>query len=139
MSLIKSNLPGWPVVTDFFDDDWFKNRFPAADWTPAVNVVENEDNYEIEVAAPGIKKNEFDVTVENRVLTISGKTEKEDEEKDKNYTRKEFSSRSFKRSFTLPDNLQEDSIEATYEDGILRIMLAKAEVDMPRKKQVSIQ
>ncbi|MEQ6118475.1 Hsp20/alpha crystallin family protein [Reichenbachiella sp. MALMAid0571] len=139
MTLIKSKLPDWTSLTDFFDDDWLKNRFKHSDWAPAVNVVDNEKDYEIEVAAPGLKKEDFNVTVENGILTVSGKTEKEEEEKDKNYTRKEFSSKSFVKNFTLPDNIEEDSVVAKYQDGVLSLVLNKSKKELPQKKEVKIK
>ncbi len=136
MTLVKYN---WPNLSDFFDDDWLKSRISNSDWSPAINVVDNEQNYEVEVAAPGLKKEDFKVSVENRVLTVSGKTEKEEEEKKKNYTRKEFSSKSFSRSFTLPENIEEDSIEAKYGEGVLKLTLKKSQKELPPKKEVAIQ
>ena len=121
-------------MSDFFDNDFFDRKFTNGDWIPAVNVIENDANYKIEVLAPGLKKDEFSVQVENGMLHVSGKTEKESEEKEKNYTRKEFSSRSFSKSFTLPDNANEDAIEAVYEDGILHLTLAKSEKKLPPKR-----
>ena len=138
MALIKSKFPGFTHLTDFFDDDWLKSRFTNGDWIPAVNVIDNESNYEVEMAAPGFKKEDFNVTVENGVLSVSAKTEKEEEEKNKNYTRKEFSSKSFMKSFTLPENT-EDDVTAKYEDGVLRLVLAKSEVTKPPKKEVVIE
>lgn len=138
MTLIKSKLPEWTSLTDFFDDDWLKSRFSNGDWSPAVNVVDNEKNYEIEVAAPGLKKKDFNVTVENGILTISGKTEKEEEEKKKNYTRKEFTSRSFSKSFTLPEDVEEEDVVAKYEDGILKLNLNKSVKELPAKKEVKV-
>jgi len=65
MSLIKYN---WPALSDFFGDDWLSNRFVSGEWAQAVNVVDNEGNYEIEVAAPGFKKDDFSVAIENGIL-----------------------------------------------------------------------
>lgn len=135
MSLIKHN---WPALSDFFDDDWMKTRFTNGDRLPAVNVVDNKDNYEIEVAAPGLKKEDFTVSIENGVLTISGKTEKEEEEKKKNYTRKEFSSMSFTKSFTLPENVEQEGVEAKCKEGVLKLTLKKTEKALPAKKEVAI-
>lgn len=137
MSLIKRDFPMLTNLTDFFDDDWLQARF-AKDWTPAINVVENDENYEIEVAAPGMRKQDFQVSIENGVLTVTGKTEKEEEEKTKNYTRREFSTRSFTKSFTLPDNVDEEAMKAKYDDGILRLTIAKTEKVLPPKKEVHV-
>lgn len=139
MTLIKTRFPTWDNLSDFFDDDWLKARMTKNDWTPAVNVIDNEKNYEIEVAAPGLKKDDFNVVVENGVLTISGETKEEEEEKKKNYTRKEFSARSFSHSFTLPDNVMDEDVAAKYEDGILRLMLKKTDKKLPPKKRVMIE
>lgn len=139
MTLIKSNLHGWPNLSDIFEDDWLKSRVPAANWSPAINVISNEGSYEIEVAAPGFKKDEFNVAVEGGVLTISGKTENEEVEKKKNYTRKEFSSRSFSKSFTLPENVEHDAMEAKYEDGVLRLSINKLENNLPSKKMIEVR
>lgn len=136
MSLIKYN---WPNLSDFFDDDLLKLRLSNGDWSPAVNVVDNEGNYEIEVAAPGLKKDDFSVAIENGVLTIGGKTEKEEEEKKKNYTRREFSSKSFTKSFTLPENVEEEGIAARYEEGVLKLTLKKTEKQLPPKKEVAVE
>ncbi|MDX1446704.1 Hsp20/alpha crystallin family protein [Lishizhenia sp.] len=135
MSLIKHE---WPTLSDFFDESWMKNRFSNASWSTAVNVVDNEENYEIEVAAPGLKKDEFSVSCENGVLNISGQTKKEDEEKKKNYTRKEFSSKSFSKSFTLPENVDANHIDATYNDGVLKLTLHKVQKELPPKKEITI-
>jgi HSP20 family protein len=139
MTLIKSNFPVWNDLTDFFDDDWMKSNFSNRRWSPAINVVDNENNYEIEVAAPGLKKEDFNIAVENGVLTVSGKSEHEEEEKKKNYTRKEFSSRSFSKSFTLPQNVEEENVVAKHEDGVLRLVLNKTDKEIPMKKDIRIE
>lgn len=136
MSLIKND---WPALSDFFDDDWTKSKFSNGNWAPAINVVDNEGDYEVEVAAPGFKKDDFSVSCENGVLTISAQTEKEEEEKKKNYTRKEFSSKSFSKSFTLPENVDSDNIGAKYNDGVLKLTLLKAEKEHPAKKEITIE
>jgi HSP20 family protein len=138
MSLIKS-FPNWSNLSDFFEDDWFKNRFLHGDWMPAVNVIENDDNYEIELAAPGMKKEDFEVKIDKGMLTIKGKAAREAEEKEKNFTRKEFSYRSFTKSFTLPKDIDAKSIKAKYEDGVLQLLLMKTEVALPEAQEVAIE
>lgn len=111
-----------------FFDDFFK---PWNDWmgmgrsitTPAVNIAENKNHFEVTVAAPGLKKNDFNIDIEGNMLTISC----EKEEKDERYTRKEYNYTSFSRSFTLPDEVIKDKIEAAYVDGVLHITLPKTE------------
>ena len=105
---------------------------------PAVNVVENDSNYEIEVAAPGFEKDDFRVMVENGILNIAAETSKEEEEKKKNYTRKEFSKRSFSKSFTLPENVKNEEVRAKYKDGVLMLQLEKSAIEAPLKKEIVI-
>ena len=138
MSLVKTNLTDWPVLSDLFNENWFKNRFLNGDWSPAVNVSENTDSYDIEIAAPGFKKEDFNVTVENGVLTVSGKSENEEKEKAKNYTRREFSFKSFKQSLTLPGNVDDDQVTANYTNGILTLKLVKTADNHSDKKEVTV-
>lgn len=130
MSLIKKS--DWPSLTNgswlsnFFDND----RFFDSDWlrkqsVPSVNVKETEKGYEIELAAPGLSKKDFEVSIHDHVLTISSEKKDEKEEKNKNYTRKEFSYSSFSRAFALPENVSEDNVDAQYQDGILKLSLTK--------------
>jgi len=130
MSLIKrSNLPSmmngnW--LSDFFDN----NRFFDSDWLknqtlPAVNVKETDKNFELELAAPGLSKKDFKVTADDGVLTISSENKEEQEKKEKDYTRREFSYSSFSRSFVLPENANADDVKASYEDGVLRLQISK--------------
>ena len=96
---------------------------------PSVNIRENKDSYTIELAAPGLKKEDFHITVEKDQLIVEATTENSTEEtnQDSHYTRKEFSYSSFKRSFHLSDKINSDKIGATYESGILTINLDKRE------------
>ena len=94
---------------------------------PAANIVENKDNYEVNLAAPGMKKDDFNIDVEGNVLTISAEKEEKKEEKDERYSRKEFNYASFSRSFTLPEGVNKEKIDASYENGLLRLSLPKTE------------
>ena len=105
---------------------------------PAVNIIDNEGEYEIEVAAPGLKKEDFNIAIENRLMTITVHTEREEQEKNKKFARHEFTYRSFIKSFTLPQEVDPDSINARYEDGILRILLTKDVSMIPPKKEVAV-
>jgi len=102
---------------------------------PAVNVKETEKAFELEVAAPGLSKKDFKVTAEGGVLTVSSESKQEKEEKEKDYTRKEFNYSSFSRSFTLPENVNEEDIKAIYEDGVLRLSIAKKVISQPKMKK----
>lgn len=99
---------------------------------PDANIIENEKAYSIELAAPGLERNDFKVEVNNGVLTISAEKEEETKEEHKNYKRREFSYNSFTRSFSLPDNSLPDKIEAKYDNGILRVVLPKKEVSLSK-------
>jgi len=121
----------------FFDSDWMKMM--AVPPVPAVNIVENEKGFLIEMAAPGLTKKDFNIAIENGLLTISAEKKVEKEEENKNYTRKEYSFEEFSRSFTLPENVSEDKIKAHYEDGILKLELAKMELaKMPARKAITV-
>jgi HSP20 family protein len=111
---------------DIMDFDGFTQRSSNM---PAVNIKENEHEFQIDVAAPGMKKEDFKLNLDNNVLTISSEKELKNEEKDEqgNYTRREFSYQSFTRSFSLPEMVNADQIKANYNDGILRISLPKKE------------
>ena len=114
-------------LSDFFDND----RFFDSDWlkrvqvVPPVNVIELDKEFQIELAAPGLAKKDFHIEINEGVMTIF--TEKKEEKKfeDDKYTRNEFNYSSFTRSFTLPENINPDKVDAKYEDGILRIMINK--------------
>lgn len=94
---------------------------------PAVNITEEKDSYKVTMAVPGMKKEDFSVDVENDMMTISATKEEEKEEKDKTYKRKEYNYSSFSRSFTLPDEVNKEKIDAKYDNGILTLVLPKAE------------
>ena len=94
---------------------------------PAVNIIENGNHYNISLAAPGLKKDDFKIGVEGNMLTISSEKEERKEEKEEKFTRKEYSYSSFSRSFTLPEDVNQDAIDARYEDGILNITLPRRE------------
>jgi HSP20 family protein len=106
--------------------------------TPAVNVKETDKGYDIQVAAPGYNKDDFDISVDNNMLTI--KAEIEEKQEDEKLSRKEFHYASFQRTFTLPDNVNDEKIEAQYKDGILHInvpVASKKEVE--QKKTIKIK
>lgn len=115
------------VFDDFFRpwSDWFGSERTMT--VPAVNIVDNKDDYRISVAAPGLKKNDFNIDIEGTMLTISCEKEESREEKDERYSRKEYNYSSFSRSFTLPEEVMKNKIEAVYEDGVLRLTLPKTE------------
>ena len=129
MTLIRRSNDLLPTFfDDFFGRDWFLNNDQnAANTMPAVNILENSDNYEVEMVAPGLTKKDFKIELDNQLLTISYEKENKSEDKDKegNYTKREFFYQSFKRSFTLPQTVVHEKIKAKYEDGILKLMIPK--------------
>jgi len=147
MTLLRRTNQQLPSFWDNFFSrdlmDWGSSNFSSTDTTlPAVNVKENEETFEIEVAAPGMTKSDFKVSLENNLLTISSekREEKKQEEKGR-FTRREFSYQSFQRSFSVPESLVEgDKISARYCDGILCITLPKKEEIKPKPaREISIQ
>ncbi|OEK01004.1 hypothetical protein BFP97_05530 [Roseivirga sp. 4D4] len=134
------------LLSGFFDDDSFFNLdFPRMGngWPsriPAANVKENENEYIIDLAAPGMAKGDFKIDIENGALTISSEKEEESEDKSDDYTRKEFSYSSFTRSFRLPESINEDKIKAKYENGVLVVSLPKKEEakKLSTKKEIKV-
>lgn len=152
MSLTQRNRSLLPSFSRLWDDDDFFNRglmnwglsnFSASDSTlPAVNIRETDNSYEVQMAAPGMKKEDFKVELDNNILTIS--SEKTDEYEDngkEKYSRREFYYQSFQRSFNLPKEVvDEEKIEAHYKDGVLHLNIPKRETAKqkpPRKIKIA--
>jgi HSP20 family protein len=117
---------------DFFNDDFLDDD----SLMPAMNVKEHQDDFEIEFAAPGFNKKDFEVTIENDMLNVSAEKTKEEEEKKEDFTRREFSYNSFKRSLKLPNSVNaNEEIKAVYKNGILTLKLMKKEEakQLPKK------
>ncbi|WP_367769311.1 Hsp20/alpha crystallin family protein [Flavobacterium sp. WC2421] len=133
--LVSSSL--LPTLNPFFDDilsrdimDWTDKNFSTVGSSlPSVNLKETDKKIEVELAAPGLKKEDFKVEIDNNILSISSEKEEEKEETRKkgNYYRKEFNYQSFCRTFSLPDYADENNINANYKDGILHVEIAKKE------------
>ena len=119
-----------PVYWDDFFNDRVFNSFNEAQCktaSPAVNVLEEDKEFVIEVAVPGLGREDFNIEVEDDVLSIFSVEKENKEDKKRNFTRKEFSYKSFKRSFQLPDTIDQDRIEASHKNGVLSISLFKKE------------
>jgi len=142
MSILKKTnggmVPYRGLLGNFFDTDDLLNRFWTNEMVPAVNVSETDKTFEVELAAPGMKKSDFKVKVDNGMLTISAEKEEDKKEKDKEYTRREYSFNSFSRTFTLPENAKEEDIKAHYEDGVLQLSIAKKAVTTSKTKEIAI-
>jgi HSP20 family protein len=116
-----------PFLSNLFDDDFFPVLTSRTGSMPAVNIKEDEKNYTLELAIPGMDKKDLKIDINEDVLTISSETKNESEEEKDGYKRKEFSYSSFCRSFYVPENVNRDKIGASYKDGILNIELPKME------------
>ena len=147
MRLLNVNQP----LNQFYNTDFNKffnhldSMFPAKSFNnvaynnlPAVNVKEVDNAFQIEVAAPGLKKGDFKLSLHENRLTISAKQEAKTEEKTEKYSRQEFNYTSFQRTFTLPKNVDSEKINASYTDGILHVGVPKKEESKPAVKQIEV-
>lgn len=136
MNIVKRNgAHGFPVMDQFFKDILGGTQAHHA-LVPPVNVKESETAFNLEVVAPGFKKENFNIEVDNDLLTISSEAKAESIEKEEGkFTRREFRAASFKRSFKLPENVKAEEINASYTDGILHVSLPKKEEALPQTKR----
>ena len=145
MSLIKWNGSSLMRPSKFFFDDlWTGRDFPWNSVTngttpPAVNVYETDEDFILEVAAPGLNKDSFTIKVENLTLFIRSEKEEKKEENEKMYTRMEYNFMGFERSFALPENVEADDIRAKYVEGILKVKLPKKEVTVTKSQSIPIK
>ena len=145
MTLVKVNNP-LSKGFDGFVNDLF-NEFPANFGKtirqevlqfPPVNIVEKTDSYHVEVSAPGLDKSDFNIKLEGNLLTISGEKKAETKVENDKVIRREFSQKSFKRSFTLDDKIDGSAITAKYENGLLALVLPKKEEAKAGSKEIAI-
>jgi len=128
-SLLRSSLLR-PSVLENFMKPWSElidEKWPYSSQTPAVNVRETDRNYEITLAAPGLQKDDFKIDVNGSMITISAEKDEKREEENESFTRREYSYSSFSRSFTLPEDIFQDKIDANYVNGELKLLLPKKE------------
>ncbi|WP_029035021.1 Hsp20/alpha crystallin family protein [Salinimicrobium terrae] len=147
MNLVKRNADNWlpSIFDDMFKTDWDNgnagmNRIGTS--VPAVNIAESDEAFKLELAAPGMTKKDFNLELDNGVLTISAEEKKENEKKDNGgrFTRREFSYSSFKRAFSLPETVDADKISAQYKEGVLVINLPKREdAKVQAKRMIDIK
>jgi HSP20 family protein len=146
MTLVKFNsdkknnalLPGFNDVFDaIFNDTFFNDRMTSR--VPAANISETGDHFHVELAAPGLKKEDFKISLDRNVLNISVEQHQENSDEQKNYSKREYSYTSFVRSFTLPDSADADRIEASYTDGVLKVDIAKKEEAKMASRQIEIK
>lgn len=133
------------LFDDFFSkpwNDWFNSGLTSRVMNvPAVNISERKDDFLVTMAAPGLKKEDFKIDLEGSILTISSEKEEESKEEDEKFTRKEYSYSSFERSFTLPEEVNQNAIEAQYKEGVLNLTLPKKEEAkrMAISKQITVK
>ncbi len=118
-------------IADFVGSDFVNSQ-------PSVNVIETGKDFRLELAAPGLEKEDFQLNIEEDQLKISVEKKKEEAPKSENFTRREFAYTSFERSFNLSDKVDKNRISATYENGILNISLPKKEVEVVKKRSIDI-
>ncbi|WP_448700173.1 Hsp20/alpha crystallin family protein [Mucilaginibacter sp. AW1-3] len=130
-----------PLFTDVFDsilnDTFLSDKLVSK--TPAVNIAEGENGYDIELAAPGLKKEDFKISVEKNVLSVAVEKKAENTEETKKYSKKEYSYASFVRNFTLPESADQSKIAAEYTDGILSINVAKKEEAKIQTREIEVK
>ncbi|GAB2785971.1 Hsp20/alpha crystallin family protein [Rhabdobacter roseus] len=131
------NLVDRLISNDLFE--WSSRNFSTTNTTlPAVNIREDDEQFAVEMAAPGLKKEDFKIELNHQVLSISSerKESREEEDQNANYTRREFSYQSFVRSFSLPEVVDTEKIDARYADGVLHVVLPKREEAKPKPARV---
>ena len=145
MSLIKFNSTRWPWnygLTDFFEENnGFNDDFYNLEKSmPAMNVMEHEHDFEIELASPGFDKKDFEITLKDDILEVTAKKKDEHQEKENDYTRKEFNYRSFRRMLQLPQTVDDSKeVKATYKNGILKLFLMKkVEAKKSAKRKIEV-
>lgn len=146
MTLVKFNpaknngslMPGFNDVFDsIFNDTFFNDRLTSR--VPAANISESEDHYHVELAAPGLRKEDFKLNLDRNVLNVSVEQQSESTGNQKNYSKREYSYSSWVRSFTLPESANAEGIEAAYTDGVLKIDIAKREEAKIVRRQIEIK
>ena len=146
MTLVKFNpeqrnnslMPGLSDVFDpIFNDTFFSDRMVSR--VPAVNISETQDHFHIELAAPGLKKEDFKLSLDGDVLSISVEQTTNNNGQEKNYSKREYSYSSFVRSFTLPESADLNQIQAAYTDGVLKADIAKKEEAKSEIRQIEIK
>lgn len=140
MPIRRNETSNWmpSIFSDFFDNDWMFNRMKST--SPAVNVIENENDYKIEVAAPGMTKEDFHVQLnDDNQLVISMEKKNENTDNDKKYLRHEFSYSKFQQALILPEDVEKEQISASVNDGVLTISLPKKQQEERKQENRIIE
>ena len=136
MNLIRKQTPFFPsLFDDYVNHDW-KFKMSSSAHTPAVNIKELDNQFEIDLAVPGKKKSDFEIEVEEGLLSISSSMEEDQVTEKAKFTRREFSYNSFKRTFTIPDSVEPSNIEAHYSEGVLKLLLPKRKEALTQPKKL---
>lgn len=138
MNLIRKNgsLVFPSLLDEIFRPDWNGGIQNFSNHMPAVNIKESEVDFKLEFYAPGLKKEDFNIEIDQKTLNISSEKQSENEDNNEKYSLKEFSFSSFKRTFNLPETVNFDAIEANYENGVLNVSLPKREEALPKPKRM---
>ncbi|HVW13177.1 MAG TPA: Hsp20/alpha crystallin family protein [Mucilaginibacter sp.] len=144
MTLVKFNNGQRNAVNPWFSDvfdsifnDSLNNRFVSK--IPAVNIAETEGEFQIELAAPGLKKDDFKISLDKNVLSVSAEKKSENIDENKKYSKREYSYSSFVRSFTLPETADAARIEAEYTDGVLKLNVAKKDEAKVQAREIAVK
>jgi HSP20 family protein len=128
-----------PVLNEMFNGMYRRPVYHNCDYNrPAANILDNEKDFTIELAVPGMRKDQFRINLEDDVLTISVERKEEEVQEEKNFSRREFRYDEFSRSFSLPDIVDQDNIKADYKDGVLSVVLPKSEEVKVKGKEIKI-
>jgi HSP20 family protein len=141
LPLIRRTTENWPSLADeIFSGDIFPRIFgwDGGRSVPAVNITENKSNYKIDVAAPGLDKNDFKVNLDGNLLTVSSEKEVKNETKEEDYLRREFSYSSFSRCFNLPETADANNIKASHKDGVLSLVIPKKKESAKTVKEIKV-
>ena len=142
MTLVKREANAFPSLFErLFNDQWALNGSVSdgAFTVPSVNIEENEKGYNLQMAVPGLKKEQIKIDLDHRLLTISASESNEHQESKGKFNRREFNYSSFKRSFTLPETVNVEKIDASYKEGILNISLPNKDEVLKANRQISIK
>ncbi len=138
---LTSGLPSTRGLWKNLFDDSFFGKYVDKFWdtaSPAINIRNTDNEYEMEIVVPGFKKEDINIDVENDILTISAEAQQETSDEKKGYTRKEYNFSSFSHSFHLPDNAKDDAIGAKYSNGVLTLIIPKTDKQVVSSKKVEI-
>ena len=136
MNLIRKQTPFFSLVDEFVNQDWNTKLHPSSTTSPAVNIIERETQFDIELAVPGMQKDNFEIEMEEGILSITANQEEEKASEKEKFTRREFSYNSFRRSFNVPDSVDLSKIDANYSEGVLHISLPERKEALPQPKKL---